>query len=198
MPEWFGILPGAIWAVTMGLAIGNYATNPIYRLPRGEAVFGKTPFCDVCGHALTPKDLFPLFSWLMTRGACRYCGAGIPVSYLLVELAVPLWFLWCYLWVGYGDHFIVLSFGGTAAVMLLAMWCNDRFFSNKTLVALIVMGFLYRTLEEQTFFGAVEGGVLAGVFALGVWRLDVCIRQRSSASLPPYVGIIGSLGVWLL
>ena len=41
--------------------------------------------CPQCKHALSPLDNVPLLSWLVLRGRCRYCGAGISWQYPLVE-----------------------------------------------------------------------------------------------------------------
>jgi leader peptidase (prepilin peptidase)/N-methyltransferase len=42
--------------------------------------------CDSCGTRLGARDLVPLWSWLLSRGRCRYCDAAVPPFYPLVEL----------------------------------------------------------------------------------------------------------------
>lgn len=46
------------------------------------------PRCVADTHALAPGDVVPVWSWIVRRGACRTCGARIPVSLPLVEIAV--------------------------------------------------------------------------------------------------------------
>lgn len=43
-----------------------------------------------CGHKLGVLDLVPLFSWLLLRRKCRYCGSEISARYPLSELALGL------------------------------------------------------------------------------------------------------------
>jgi prepilin signal peptidase PulO-like enzyme (type II secretory pathway) len=56
--------------------------------------------CSKCHHPLAPKDLIPLFSWVLLRGKCRYCRkpiedtplleAGLPVVFVLSYVFWPL------------------------------------------------------------------------------------------------------------
>lgn len=89
----------AIWftVACYGLVLGSFATALIYRVPRniswiknhnGENDEGKAArsACTSCGHVLGIIDLFPVFSWLITKGKCRYCGAPISSVYPMAEL----------------------------------------------------------------------------------------------------------------
>ena len=42
-----------------------------------ESVLRGRSYCDVCGHVLAARDLVPVFSYLFSRGRCRYCGAKL-------------------------------------------------------------------------------------------------------------------------
>ncbi len=56
-------------------------------MPKGESVVTVGSHCMNCKHPLKWYDLFPVFSYLVLRGKCRYCGAKISIQYPLVELA---------------------------------------------------------------------------------------------------------------
>lgn len=51
--------------------------------------------CGHCHHTLAPKDLVPVFSYLLLRGKCRYCRARIQDS-PLAELMTPVLFVVSY------------------------------------------------------------------------------------------------------
>ncbi|MDN5346864.1 MAG: leader peptidase (prepilin peptidase) / N-methyltransferase [Clostridia bacterium] len=70
----------------LGLFIGSFLNVVIYRLPRGETVVSGRSRCPACGRVLAWYDLFPVLSYLVLRGRCRYCGAQISPRYLIVEL----------------------------------------------------------------------------------------------------------------
>jgi leader peptidase (prepilin peptidase) / N-methyltransferase len=66
------IIIGIIWMLVLGPAVGNYACSVVYRLPRGKTPFERHPYCGHCNADLKPIDLFPIWSWLSTKGKCRF------------------------------------------------------------------------------------------------------------------------------
>jgi prepilin signal peptidase PulO-like enzyme (type II secretory pathway) len=195
--EWAGILQGIIISGFMGLAIGNFVTNPIYRLPRNEPLFLKDPYCGDCNTVLTPKDLFPVLSWLMTKGKCRYCGAAVPGSYTVTEAFVGLLFVIFFLQYGFSEKFLLLSFGMTAFVMLGMMLYIDNFFSDRTFAAALAIAAVYRTLTEATVYG-FAGGAFAGLLlGAAVWKLSGKPMVRDAAAFPAYLKLLVVSGAWL-
>jgi leader peptidase (prepilin peptidase)/N-methyltransferase len=85
------LLARAIAAVFLGSIFGSFVTALSYRVPRGESIAHGRSQCPKCGHTLTVQDLVPIFSWLASRGACRYCRAPISPRYPIIEtLSVAL------------------------------------------------------------------------------------------------------------
>ena len=73
--------------VLFGLCVGSFLNVVIYRVPRGLSVNDpKRSFCPSCGTTLPVWQNIPVLTWLIQRGKCRFCGAPIPVRYLLVEV----------------------------------------------------------------------------------------------------------------
>ncbi len=70
----------------LGLLIGSFLNVCIYRMPKDESVVSPPSHCGSCNHRLGPLDLVPVLSWVLLKGRCRYCGAGISPRYMLVEL----------------------------------------------------------------------------------------------------------------
>jgi prepilin signal peptidase PulO-like enzyme (type II secretory pathway) len=191
------LLEGIVFSGFLGLALGNFATNPIYRLPRNESLFYRDPYCGDCNTKLTTIDLFPVFSWLSTRGKCRYCGASVPGSYAVTEALIGLLFVVAYVKFGFSERFVLVSFGATAFVMIAMMLHIDNFFSGKTLVVCIAIGMVYRTLLEGTIYGFAGGaglGLLAGVVA---WKCSGKPLIRDMAAFPTYLKLLVCAGIWL-
>lgn len=91
-PEWTWVV-----GLFIGAAIGSFLNVVIYRMPRGLSLSNPPKsFCPSCNHSLGVLDLFPLLSWLLLRGRCRYCGNKISVRYFLVELITGS--LWAVVW----------------------------------------------------------------------------------------------------
>jgi leader peptidase (prepilin peptidase)/N-methyltransferase len=67
--------------------VGSFLGVVIRRLPEGRPIVRGRSLCEWCGSRLTPRDLVPLLSWLITRGRCRHCGHRLGWFYPAVELA---------------------------------------------------------------------------------------------------------------
>ncbi|MDP9051693.1 MAG: prepilin peptidase, partial [Acidobacteriota bacterium] len=78
----------------LGLLFGSFLNVCISRLPGHESVVRPRSRCLSCGHAVRWYDNVPVLSWVVLRGNCRDCKAGISWRYPAVELAVGLWFAW--------------------------------------------------------------------------------------------------------
>ena len=77
----------------LGLFFGSFLNVCIVRVPRGESVVTPRSHCMACGHQVRWYDNLPVLSWMLLRGKCRDCGAGISWQYPAVELAVGVWFV---------------------------------------------------------------------------------------------------------
>lgn len=84
----------------LGCAVGSFLNVCIDRLPERRSLVSPASRCDACGARLAPLDLIPVISFLLLKGRCRYCGAPIPLSVLLVEVVTGIAFT--LLWFHYG------------------------------------------------------------------------------------------------
>jgi leader peptidase (prepilin peptidase)/N-methyltransferase len=69
----------------LGSVLGSFYNVCIYRLPREESIVWPGSHCPQCHHPLSIGDNLPLVSFLLLKGACRYCQASISFQYPLVE-----------------------------------------------------------------------------------------------------------------
>ncbi len=87
VPMWWWVLV----AGGFGVIIGSFLNVYIYRFHTGKSLNGKS-HCLSCGKGLCWFDLFPLISYVVLRGKCRFCGCAIPSRYFLVEMATGILF----------------------------------------------------------------------------------------------------------
>lgn len=147
------VMFGYIAAVLLGLVLGSFAGATVWRLrarqlkddkAAGEEVdnselkhllpLTKTKLsndrsrCLNCQHVLRWYDLIPLFSWVSTKGKCRYCHKPIGKFEPLMELGTSLLFILFYhYWlVTYGvGAWLPLGVGLVVAVMLVILFAYD-------------------------------------------------------------------------
>jgi len=77
----------------IGVSFGSFLNVVADRVPQRKSIVSPPSHCFECGHPLTARDLIPVVSYLVLRGRCRYCGVGIPVRSMLVELMTGLLFV---------------------------------------------------------------------------------------------------------
>lgn len=69
-----------------GALVGSFLNVCIHRIPGGESIAFPASHCPLCKAPIKPYDNVPIVSWLLLRGRCRSCAAGIAIRYPLVEM----------------------------------------------------------------------------------------------------------------
>ncbi len=67
--------------------VGSFLGVVIRRLPLGRPIAMGRSACEGCGRVLPARDLIPLISFVLLRGRCRFCRAGIARFHPGIELA---------------------------------------------------------------------------------------------------------------
>lgn len=76
----------AALAFLFGLLMGSFLNVCIYRMPRELPVVRPRSYCPSCDKTIAWYDNIPVLSYFLLGRACRWCQAGIPYRYPLVEL----------------------------------------------------------------------------------------------------------------
>jgi leader peptidase (prepilin peptidase) / N-methyltransferase len=189
-----------IWACAMGLAVGNYASSWIYRLPKGESPFSKHPYCGGCGTMLGVKDLYPGLSYLLLRGKCRHCDMVIPRVYWLTEVFCAIIFMWGVVTLGWSQSYLLVALGGTIAVVLWGLEMRKERLFASVLLFLGSVGAVYRVLLDASIYDAAFGMIWGAMVPLLIWRLGERSRGEEATThiSIPVSAVLGAVaGVWL-
>ncbi|MHB8085537.1 MAG: prepilin peptidase [Dehalococcoidia bacterium] len=84
----------------MGISFGSFFNVVADRVPQRKSIVSPPSHCFQCGHPLESRDLIPVFSYIRLKGRCRYCGAGIPLRSMLVELTTGILFVMAWIVLG--------------------------------------------------------------------------------------------------
>lgn len=151
-----------------GLVIGSFLNVCIFRLPEGQSILSPPSRCPHCGEHLRPWDLFPVLSWLLLRGKCRYCASPVSGRYAIVELLTGLLFLICFSVVGLSFELIKALIFASFLIVITFIDLDHQLILDKVLIWMagagviinLWLGFPMPGALNMLLAAAVGGGVL--------------------------------------
>lgn len=173
--------------ILLGLALGSFVNAFVWRLHERKDWVGGRSECPHCHHALAPKDLVPVLSWIILKGKCRYCGKPIPDS-PVVELAVPALFVLSYLfWPipfdSQGLFVFCLWLLFLVAFVALAVY-DIRWFLLPNKIVFVLIGLAIAQVLARVFvFGeswTVLSGAILGVITISGLFLAVFLLSKGT------------------
>lgn len=184
MFEWLAVhehlIMGIIFMVVLGPAVGNYACSVVYRLPRGQTPFERSPYCGHCGADLQPRDLFPILSWLSTSGRCRYCFGPIPSIYTVIELVCAAVFITYFVYFGISEIFILTLFYAVFVVILAAIQWQQGWISSTIYSYAFLCNVILYALYDGSIYGWVGSVMVTLVACLAAHRVACWYLRRES------------------
>jgi leader peptidase (prepilin peptidase)/N-methyltransferase len=127
----------------LGLAFGSFLNVCIYRLPLDMSVVTPRSACPKCKQGIALYDNLPVLSWLILRGRCRHCKAGISPRYLVIELLTGALFLACYWYFGWTLSLLKYC---TFSFLLLGLIFTDaetKLLPDKLTLTGLVLGIIF-------------------------------------------------------
>jgi len=160
----------------LGAAIGSFLNVCVDRLPAGKSLTSPPSHCDACQRRLNYLDLFPVFSYIILRGRCRYCGARIPLRVLWVELGCGLFTAFLFWNKGLTLEFAIIAFYSYIYITIALIDLRHQLILNKIvypslIAALIIAPFFIQGGNwqgGQLHFGDVDAGILNALIGAGV------------------------------
>jgi leader peptidase (prepilin peptidase) / N-methyltransferase len=154
-----------IFLFILGTIIGSFINALNYRLYHNKKIHKGRSACPSCQHVLSWLDLFPIISFCLLRGRCRYCRERIPLNYLLVEISagllIPLiWF--------FSNTFIGAFFYSFFFLIFLAIaWFDLEHYliPDKLLMLSMIMTFVFLIWQDTAISNWSESLLLSGFFS---------------------------------
>lgn len=192
-----------------GLVFGSFASALTYRVPRqipwatkGKSEHGLRSACPSCKELLTPRDLIPLFSWIVSKGKCRHCKASIPKTYPICELltligCIGIYSVYGLTWFSF-PFFIMVPF----LVALMMIDFEHMILPNQLVAMLFALGgfvFAMRLMEEPQLSTAITyigGAILYGLFSWGLGALMAKLLKKEALGFGD-VKFFAAAGIWL-
>jgi len=190
-----GFLPLAVFL--LGACIGSFLNVCIYRLPLDLSIVTPRSFCPGCRAPVRGYDNIPLLSYLLLRGRCRSCGAGIPWRYPLVEaltggLAVAL-----FLKFGLTASFFAYFAFAAAMVVITFIDLDHRIIPDVISLPGTGIGFLLSFLLPGGSWSESLIGLLAGGGSLYLVAVGYEALTKREGMGGGDVKLLAMIGAWL-
>jgi leader peptidase (prepilin peptidase) / N-methyltransferase len=178
------------------LALGSFVNVVAARVPLRRSVVRPGSACMSCGAWLAWYDNVPVVSWLLLRGRCRSCGAGISPLYPAVELATAGLVAGCFVAFGLSAEALVAAFFCVVLVVLSAIDLRHRIVPNRIVLPAAALVLVAQTALEPSpewALGALGASgflfVAALAYPAGMGMGDVKLALLLGAMLGRVVGV---------
>ena len=152
----------------LGAIFGSGVTALAWRLPRHESWVQGRSRCPSCGHVLGPLDLVPVLSWMLARGRCRYCRAGVSARYPLIELACAAWAVLAWVHLGLVAELAPVLLWGWLLVALTVIDLDFKLLPDALTLPGTLLAVTAALLGPVGAFLAITLAALVGALAGGV------------------------------
>ncbi len=151
-----------LFTLFSGLVFGSFVTLASYRLPLGEDIIVKPSRCPKCEKKLGFRDLWPVLSWVCSKGRCRHCRAPVSARYPLTEIATAALFLLIYARYGVTPEGIILALMGVALLIMIVVDLEHYIIPDQIHYALLPLGLAWH-VAIRTPVGEIIGGFTLGL-----------------------------------
>jgi leader peptidase (prepilin peptidase)/N-methyltransferase len=194
----------AAFSLAPGLALGSFLNVVAARVPLKRSVVSPPSACMSCGERIAWYDNVPVVSWVLLRGRCRHCGAGIPWVYPAVELSTAGLVGGCVLAFGVSLDALVAAFFCAVLVVVSATDLAHRIIPNRVVLPATAVVLAAQTAlhpSPQWALGALGASgfllLAALVYPAGMGMGDVKLALLMGAMLGRLVPVALMLGMLL-
>lgn len=179
-----------------GAAIGSFITLVTWRMPLGEKIGMTRSRCTSCEATLRLPDLIPIFSWLASRGKCRYCKTPVSVRYPLTEFACAI-----------GTMGVVVQYGLTLEALAITglWWCivaifvtdlEEQIILDEVQIAVGLFGILHGIVTDTPAMDMISSAVVGVAIGLALKYGYLYFRNKDGLGLGD-VKFLAVAGIWL-
>ncbi|MGA2462962.1 MAG: prepilin peptidase [Thermodesulfobacteriota bacterium] len=186
-------------SIMFGAIVGSFLNVCIIRLPKEESIIIPGSHCPQCNHPIKFYDNFPLISYLLLGGKCRYCKRSISAQYPLVEGTTAISSLLLFLKYGLSlSYFFYFSFVA-ALIIITLIDLYHQIIPDVISIPGIGVGLLGALIIPHiTFFNSLLGILLGGgsLFVVATFYQWLFKREGMGGGDVKLLAMIGAFLGW--
>lgn len=185
-----------LFVLFCGLCFGSFVTCASYRLPLEQDIVKKPSYCPKCQAKLGFKDLWPVFSWLASKGKCRHCHAPISIRYPVIEIITASAFYFIYARYGLTWQGVILALMAVALLTMIVADLDHYIIPDEIHYALLPLGVAWHYVWETPFREALGGLILGAGLGLLLHYGYRYLRKKEGLGFGD-VKFFAVAGLWL-
>jgi len=216
----YPVLLGA-GCLVLGLIVGSFLNVVIYRLPKimernwrqeCQVILGQEPdapaaqpfnlafphsHCPHCSKPIKPWQNIPVLSYLLLRGRCADCGAGISVRYPIIELCAGLLALLAAWQLGFSAQLPAALLFLWVLLTLTMIDVDHQLLPDQLTLPLLWLGLLINT--RSLFAPLMDAVIGAAAGYLVLWTVYHAFRLLTGKEGMGYgdFKLLAALGAWM-
>lgn len=192
LPEWLILALVAL----VGLIFGSFVTLVSYRLPRDEPIAPGRSRCPHCGTRLGIPALFPLLSWILQKGCCRYCKTPISVRYPIIELTQAILFLLVYLSLGISWASLAVALLCVALLVMVVVDFEWYIIPDEIQITCTVLAIIYHYIINTPYLSVLTGAAIGMSIGVTLRYGYSLLRHKEGLGMGDVKFLIVS-GLWM-
>lgn len=169
--------------------MGSFLNLCMDRLPKGDSIIAPPSHCPACMRRLGVLDLAPICSYVLLKGQCRTCHAGIPLRVLVVELSTAGAYGLLWQWLGPGAHLVVASLYVSLLILITGIDLEHRRILNRVVYPAMLIAPAASVVYGVEIQASLLGGGVGFLFMLLLYLVTGGGMGAGDVKLATVVGL---------
>jgi leader peptidase (prepilin peptidase)/N-methyltransferase len=160
-----------LYFFVFGLVMGSFFNVVGLRVPKGQSIAHPRSHCTNCNRSLSPRELIPIFSYILQKGRCMNCGYKISPIYPTIEFFTAILFSYSFYKYGWSLELVISLLLVSLLVIIFVSDISYMIIPNRVLLFFAVLFILMRVIYPldpwwDPILGSIIGFTLLFIIAV--------------------------------
>ena len=189
------------WICIIGLCLGSFYNVVILRSLSNESIVFPPSKCPKCNHKLFWWHNIPIFSYLILKGKCYFCGEKISPQYPIIEFVTMILFALTFLKFGFSLFTLFVIIWISCLIIMTMTDLKEKVVDCNIAIIMALSGILYNFTPFCNWYGLKMSflGLILGILIIESIALlgYLFVGKRAMGEADTYVaGALGAILGW--
>ncbi len=181
----------------LGACIGSFFNVCIYRIPLNESIIFPKSHCPSCDKPIPFYFNIPIISYISLRGKCAFCGAEIPIRYLIVEVLTPIFI--ALIFIKFKISLPALSYAIFISGLIIISFIDikEKIIPDVISIPWIIIGFISSFFSQNISYKESLLGIILGAGVLLFIRTTYKLTAKKEGMGIGDIKLLGMIGAFI-